>query len=56
MKVKGLLVVAVVCTGLLFGMTSCKGGYTCPTYLENDQDSQDTEMVKTETESEAVNC
>ena len=56
MKVKGLVLVAFVCTGLLFGMTSCKGGYTCPTYLENDQDSQNTEMVKTVEETEVVSC
>lgn len=43
MKIKGLLVVAVVIGLSMF--TSCKGGYTCPTYMQNSDENQPV-MVK----------
>ena len=43
MNLKGTLVLlAVIGLGLL---SSCKGGYTCPTYMKNT-DNSETIMVK----------
>lgn len=44
MNIKGLLIgLGIISLGLL---TSCKGGYTCPTYMQNSSEDNQPVMVK----------
>lgn len=52
MKFKGLLIVVGVI--MLGALSSCKGGYTCPTYLKNSEVEKPI-MVKQLPESSEIN-
>ena len=52
MKLKGILI-ALVVVGLSL-LSSCKGGYTCPTYSQ-DTDKNQPEMAKELPTSKEVN-